>query len=78
MESSSSIYGGTGRGTRTGSGTGMGTTMPVLGMDMDIARGLVDGPGKGVWCTGGGLMGGGILMYVGVLWTGLACIFGSY
>ena len=37
---------------------------------------MVDG-GKGTWCTGGGLMDGGI-MYVGVVWTGLACIFGSY
>jgi len=65
MESSGSIVGGIGMATG------------VLGVDMDIARGLVGGVGEGVWCTGGeGLMGGG--MYVGLLWMGFACIFGSY
>lgn len=49
----------------------------VLGVEMDIARGLVGGvEEEGVWCTGAdGLMGGG--MYVGVLWMGLVCIFGN-
>jgi len=55
---------------------GIGMATGVLGVEMEIARGLVGGVKEGVWCSGGdGLMGGG--MYVGVLWMGLACIFGS-
>lgn len=62
MESSSSILGGTGMVTR------------VSGADMDIARGMIAGD-KDCCCTGDGLVEGG--MYVGMVCSGLACIFGS-